>query len=245
MIKVILLVVIASLWGAQANAQEAPLQGTVRYEVRSKTTVGELPPMMEHLRTQLEQEVVEQRRVSFQDGVVLSAVAQTERHTLSEDGGVQMRAHRPSSTTFVDTDRGVMVTQTEFMDRTFLIEEPFEPLAWRLTGETSTYLGYEVQQAVAERGRLIVEAWFAPGIPVPAGPDVYAGLPGLVLLITENGGARTYAAQEVDLGPLAVTPSPPTGGLAVTREEYQRIQAERLEQLRRVSGGNVISIRPN
>ncbi len=224
---------------------DTALEGTVRYEVRTQRSYGELPPEMEALRTQLEREQVETRVVQFSGAAIRSTTPSETQDAQTSSEGHRVHMSRAGMDLFVDLDRGVRVGLHEFMDRTFRVEEPFEPLPWRLTGEVSTFLGYEVHQATAETPRGTVEAWFAPEVPVPVGPDVYAGLPGLVLLVTESSGQRAYTAQHVDLAPLPAPPAAPTAGRAVTRAEFEQIVEERTEQLRRTRGGNVITIRPN
>ena len=57
-------------------------------------------------------------------------------------------------------------------------------ISWRLLGEERVYRDHRVMKATATVDSAVVEAWFAPEIPVPAGPGLYGGLPGLVLMVT-------------------------------------------------------------
>ena len=42
-----------------------------------------------------------------------------------------------------------------------------------------------------------VVAWFALDLPIPAGPDRYCGLPGMIMEINEANGALVYTATNV------------------------------------------------
>lgn len=227
-------------FGTPAFAQtEAVPQGTARYEVRVRLSPGliELPPEMEEFRAQLETTQVMHQRVEFYGPTALGTLELPPMPSLSE-GIVPIGMGRPAST-FWDVDGEVSVQQLDLLGRTFLIEEPFAVRAWRLTGETDTFLGHEVHKAVAAGEGETVEAWFAPGIPAPVGPVGYGGLPGLILVVEQTGpmGRTTIAAQALDLAPLAAPPAAPTEGRRVSREEFNRTLAERMEAMQRMLPG--------
>ncbi len=121
----------------------------------------------------------------------------------------------------------------EFMGRTFLIRESRPTYEWTLVGEESEFLGYMVQKATAVQDSTTIEAWFTPQIPVSAGPGPYSGLPGLILVVSVNRGDELYSATEVDLSGLeegAIVA--PEKGDEVTREEYEIIVEEKLQEIR-------------
>ncbi len=67
------------------------------------------------------------------------------------------------------------------------------------------------------------EAWFTPDIPVPAGPQHFFGLPGLVLLVGEVGGRYQFYASSIDLSiPPCSTkiPNLPKFTTIYTKDEY-------------------------
>jgi hypothetical protein len=132
-----------------------------------------------------------------------------------------------------DLGSGTVVENRTFMGRTFLIEGERPAIAWRLTGEQSQFAGYLVVRALASVDDQEVEAWFTPQIPVPGGPAGYGGLPGMILSLSIDGGRIVYSATGVRLTPVdAGAIRPPTRGEAVTRDEYEVLVAERLEELR-------------
>jgi len=129
--------------------------------------------------------------------------------------------------------KGVVVESREFMGRTFLIEGQRPEVAWRLPGEQSEFAGHLVMKALAMVDGTEVEAWFTPQIPVPGGPGGYGGLPGMILSLSIDGGRILYSATgvrmiPVDEGAIRL----PTRGEVVSREEYEQMVAERLEELR-------------
>ncbi|MDO4224268.1 MAG: GLPGLI family protein [Bergeyella zoohelcum] len=59
-------------------------------------------------------------------------------------------------------------------------------IKWKLQNDKKTIEGFEVQKATAEYGGRKWVAWFAKDIPLPYGPYVFYGLPGLVLEIYDE-----------------------------------------------------------
>lgn len=139
--------------------------------------------------------------------------------------------------TYVGLDAGTVAETRELMGRTFLIEGARPVYEWKLTGEESEFLGYKVQKATAVQDSTTIEAWFTPQIPVPGGPGLYGGLPGMILAVSVNDGHTTYAATEVSLDPLADGAiAAPSDGDRVSREEYEEIVAVKLKELEATRG---------
>lgn len=231
---------------AVAYAQE----GTVTYEQTVKLDI-ELPPEMAHMQDRIPDSRTVTQLLLFSPDASLQKNAPREASEDEVSGGdgrmrFRMVQRRADDARFTDFETGRVAERRDFMGRTFLIEDEPAPLRWRLTGESAVFLGYTSQKAVAQRDTVAVEAWFTPEIPVPAGPAEYGGLPGLILVLTEDGGRRSFVATGVELaahpaGALA----PPTEGREVTREEFDAIVKEKMEEMgaRRGRRGDGIFIR--
>lgn len=64
--------------------------------------------------------------------------------------------------------------------------------SWLITGRKKIISGYETQLATCLfRGRSY-EAWFAPSIPISAGPNLFGGLPGLILELRSVDGDHHF-----------------------------------------------------
>lgn len=78
---------------------------------------------------------------------------------------------------------------------------------------------------------VIVTAWYTPQIPVANGPGEYAGLPGLILEL--NVYRHTILCSKIVLNPKESEKiEPPTKGKEVTREEYNKIVKEKMDEMR-------------
>lgn len=82
----------------------------------------------------------------------------------------------------------------------------------------------------------LVTAWYTPQIPVSNGPDVYWGLPGLILEI--NADRTTILCTEVVLNPTEkIIIEAPTKGDKVSRDEYNKIMKKKMEEMREMFRG--------
>lgn len=81
-----------------------------------------------------------------------------------------------------------------------------------------------------------VTAWYTPQIPVNQGPDEYWGLPGLILEV--NAGRTTILCSKIVINPQnKESIEAPTKGKEVTRQEYNDIVKQKIEEMRETFGG--------
>lgn len=138
--------------------------------------------------------------------------------------------------TYIRYDEGTVVETREFMGRTFRISEPRHEFAWKLTSEQAEHLGRMVIKATAEHGGTSIEAWFTPSIPLPGGPASYGGLPGMILVLSLDGGRTQYFASDIALGEVdAALIRAPEDGDEISRDEYEGIVEEKLDELEQLS----------
>ncbi|MEQ8627539.1 GLPGLI family protein [Ekhidna sp.] len=79
----------------------------------------------------------------------------------------------------------------------YIIEDSVLNHNWKITSENKEILGFNCQKATLTfRGRKY-EAWFAPDIPVAAGPWKFHGLPGLILEVVDNARQVVFYSREV------------------------------------------------
>lgn len=120
------------------------------------------------------------------------------------------------------------------------VETEVARVEWRITGEQREHMGYPVTVAVGEMGGAAVEAWFAPDIPVSGGPAAYGGLPGMILMLSLDGGRTTYAATEISLdGVEDGLIRMPEGGEVRSEESYRSFVAGQVRRFGQDLRGNV------
>ncbi|MGB3605817.1 GLPGLI family protein [Psychroserpens sp.] len=83
---------------------------------------------------------------------------------------------------------------------------------------------------------IIVTAWYAPQIPVSNGPGEYQGLPGLILEVTAD--RTVMLCTKITMNPQEKEPiERPKKGEVVTREAYNTIMKEKIQEMRDMYGG--------
>jgi GLPGLI family protein len=162
---------------------------------------------------------------------------------------------------YQDFTQGTRLTQSELRAKTYLVTDSIATLDWKLSEGTKEILGHNARKATAyrysirtimgmENGMLkaqdladtsVIVAWFAPGIPVPAGPEYSSGMPGLILELNENGGRSVFRAvsvsQKVAAGRLKVPKSGRSISATAFRAEQQKWRVEMQQRMQQ--GGRV------
>ncbi len=121
------------------------------------------------------------------------------------------------------------IRQTDFMSRTFLIEGKLLENDWKITSEAQKIGNYLCRKAVLKQDTNEIIAWFTDEIPSNDGPREYYGLPGLVLKVQTT--SSIIEATNIVISKEKVELKKPTKGKKVTREEFQKIKKEKLENL--------------
>jgi GLPGLI family protein len=157
----------------------------------------------------------------------------------SDGMNFKMVMKRPENVFFTNFENGTTINYREFFGRYFLVNGQLKKLAWKMSGEQKKVLGFVCQKAVFQDTSRTVEAWFTPQIPVAAGPGEWGGLPGMILEVSIDGGARTMVASKVELKALPKDAiEKPTKGKAVTQEEFDKIEQEKMKEMQEEMGGS-------
>lgn len=235
----------APAWGQSGSVTYVH---TLRFDI-------DLPPEMEQFAEYMPESVTTTYSMDFSEAASLTTAVTGEvdmpgdAASLAGDGpnikisfrGAGSDSDAATTTTYVDLDEGSYVEQRDFLGRTFLITGPLPDLAWKLSGEEGQMLDHHVLKATAIMDSSAVEAWFTPEIPASVGPGQFGGLPGLILMLSIDEGKQLYQANEIQLDTAPLI-SPPEEGREVTKEEFEAIVAERMEDRGNGLGGAIRSI---
>lgn len=109
----------------------------------------------------------------------------------------------------------------QVFEKKFLLQDSLVNIEWRITDETRTIAGFECRKAVGKMfDSLYVVAFYTDQIVSSAGPEIYQGLPGLILGVAFPRYYTTWFATKVELiTPTAGDMMPPSKGKKVTRNE--------------------------
>ncbi len=145
---------------------------------------------------------------------------------------------RGNSEYYTSIADAVSVDSKNLFGKDFLIEGERSPLKWKITGEQKQVGSYLCQKATFQDSTRNIVAWFTPMIPVPAGPDSYNGLPGLILHMDFDEGSRQITATDIELKTLeADVIVRPTKGEKITEEEFKTLREEKIKEMEEEFGG--------
>lgn len=89
----------------------------------------------------------------------------------------------------------------EMLGKTYIVEDSLHTPVWKIGDQIKEIAGYVCMRAETEDPirKQKITAWFAQDIPVPAGPERYSGLPGVILELSLNEGDVVIEATKVTL----------------------------------------------
>lgn len=90
-------------------------------------------------------------------------------------------------------DEGAMQIR-EFVHPCYYVYKEEIPTEWRLHEGKTTITGYKCYRATLSYGGRVWTVWYAPDLPVSAGPWKLCGLPGLVLKAEDSSGTHRFEA---------------------------------------------------
>lgn len=129
---------------------------------------------------------------------------------------------------YVDFDKQEQTTVMNFFGRQFLIIDSTKNMNWVFTNETRQIGDFECVKATTGDTVEIV-AWFSMATPIPAGPNVYYGLPGLV--VEAVIGPVTYTLTEIKVLDKDPKLKQPSKGKKVTMKEFEEIVRQKLDEM--------------
>jgi len=147
---------------------------------------------------------------ALQIGESISKFSDYASYCIDSIGGAQvkdgdalkeMEKKRMNATFFFDAEvwqnlpDGSMTVAQEVVPVVMGYEEPMGQIEWTLVEECAdTICGYPCGKATAIYGGREWTAWYAPDIPVSAGPWKLQGLPGLIMAAKDSEGLHAFTA---------------------------------------------------
>ncbi len=93
----------------------------------------------------------------------------------------------------------------DLLGKSYVLSDSLRTPKWKIMNQIKEVKGYMCMMAETfDKGRNVkITAWFAEGLGVPAGPEMYFGLPGMILELVENDGDVVITAEQIALKPVA------------------------------------------
>lgn len=92
----------------------------------------------------------------------------------------------------------------EMLGKTYIVDDSLHTPVWKIGNQIKDVAGYICMRADTEDPirKQKITAWFAQDIPVPAGPERYNGLPGVIMELSLNDGDVVIEATGVTFRPV-------------------------------------------
>jgi GLPGLI family protein len=142
-----------------------------------------------------------------------------------------------NSTFFNVLDKKLIIKQTSFLGKDYLIQIPTNSIKWKLINEQKQIGDYVCYKAITtketngplkEKFKYITHTvWYCPTITFNYGPYEIAGLPGLVLEF--SNGQYIYTASEIKLSQKEVKIDKPLKGEVITKDEFENLGKKAFE----------------
>jgi GLPGLI family protein len=137
---------------------------------------------------------------------------------------------------------GKITQRKHVFEDVYLLNEDLLKIKWKLTNETRTIAGFECKKAAGIfNDSLYVFAFYTDEILVPAGPELFSGLPGLILGVAFPRRHTTWFATKLEL--TAVTAqqlAPPTKGKKTDRASLLPLIKKGMEDWDETSRQNIL-----
>ncbi|MGN8072235.1 GLPGLI family protein [Mucilaginibacter sp. 22184] len=124
------------------------------------------------------------------------------------------------NTVFTDLSAGSVINQKKVFEETFLVKDSTRKINWKITSETREIAGYTCRRANAlVLDSIYVVAFYTEEIPVSGGPELFNGLPGMILGVALPHENMTWFATKVTDMPVdEKSLAPPKKGKAVNNK---------------------------
>lgn len=258
--KNILLIV---LMFAFAKAYSQKIQGIATYQSQRSVDLKMDDKKEGGMDAAMQKQIQEQLRKQFQQEYTLAfngseSTYQQEESLASpapSSGGITITVTGNKGVTYHNLESQKMLKESEIMGKTFLINDTLSKPKWELQKEIKnigTYTCFKAtlteeyedstynEKTGAEEGSItknrVTTAWYTLDIPTQHGPDMYWGLPGLILEVSD--GKFSLMCTKVILSPKEeIDIMLPSKGKEVTQEKYDEIQNAKMEEMMERHGG--------
>ncbi|SEJ15262.1 GLPGLI family protein [Dyadobacter sp. SG02] len=119
------------------------------------------------------------------------------------------------------------------LGKTYIVEDSLKAPSWKVMNKIKEVAGRMCMMAVTEdtiKGQKIT-AWFANDLAVSGGPELYSGLPGMILELEINDGEIVVSATEIKLKPVAeedISLPKKLKGRKIDNKQYQELIASHI-----------------
>lgn len=128
---------------------------------------------------------------------------------------------------YTDINKQQVIRKTENMNEMTVYEDSLKPIRWKLENETRKIAGFQCRKAIGRiYDSVYVVAFYAQEIVPQGGPELFSGLPGMILGIAIPRMHTTWFATKVELAGVdesVIVPPTIKKGKVYTKREYAEL----------------------
>lgn len=139
---------------------------------------------------------------------------------------------------YKDFTSNTYVNKQDLFGKFFLIKEAIVNPKWKISNEQKK-IGKHVcikATATSEKGENVV-AWFAPEIAISNGPEIWGGLPGLILELNQNDGEFVFTVEDIQMVN-QVEIIKPSKGDNISLKKFNELEEKKRQEMKEMYGGN-------
>lgn len=152
-------------------------------------------------------------------------------------------AQSPASENIVYTDFNTqkVTAQKLVYEEKFLVQDTMRKLKWKIYDEIRTIANYKCRKAVSKIcDSVYVVAFYTEDIPASGGPEMFSGLPGMILELAIPRLFTTWVATTIDINlPKDADFTPPSKGKKTTQGKMHESLSADLKQWGKYAAQNL------
>lgn len=223
-----LLLILAAKAGYAQNARFIT-SGTIEFE-KSSNIYAIMPRLISPDNEYYMKSAYEQVKKQPQFRVLKSTLKFGDSKTLftpiapeSNTPGINLLITEQVNTIYSDLEKSIAVSEKDVLGERMLLTDSTRKINWKITDESREIAGYPCRRANALiLDSIYVVAFYTDKIPVSGGPELFSGLPGMILGVALPHENITWFATKVT--DAAVAPNlivAPKKGKAVTNKTFK------------------------
>ncbi len=128
-------------------------------------------------------------------------------------------------TSYKNISSGLFLFQSQPMNNPkYLIEDTIPKFDWEIFPEQKIILNYKCKKATCTYNGTLYIAWYTEEIPLPHGPNIFGGLPGVILELISTKWQTVEIA--IDIQTQHVEIVQPAVSKKVSREKFDKIKMD-------------------
>lgn len=224
--KKILLLILSIAGGVMNVVAQHTMQGKIEFERRTNIhrTIDQMDDddkeWIEKMRSQ-----IPKHTVAYFDMAFTTAQSLYKPGKESEQTTKLWFAQTPAAENVVYTDfmTNTVTAEKQVFEEKFLVKDSMRKIKWKIQDEVRTVAEYKCRKAVGVMfDSVYVIAFYTEDIPASGGPEMFSGLPGMIMEVAVPRLHTTWTALKVEYStPATKDILPPKKGKVVSQTEMQ------------------------